>query len=85
MAEQRNRLSAGSFDLHTGQSQPITGIPCDVPLPRIVNFITLICLSNSQSCKDTLFLPLCVSKTTKNSCFLCLIGAMAEKEKILVF
>ena len=30
------RLSFLSVDVQTGQEQPITGIPCDVPLPSIV-------------------------------------------------
>src|SRR4051794_7973846 len=32
----RVRLSRGSTEWHTAQSQPIAGTPCDVPLPRMV-------------------------------------------------
>src|SRR3954464_2723432 len=34
----RRRRSRGSADRHTGQSQPIIGTPCDVPVPRKVTF-----------------------------------------------
>lgn len=32
----RSRLSRGSVDKQTAQSQPKTGTPCEVPVPRIV-------------------------------------------------
>ena len=32
----RSRLSCGSDERQTAQSQPITGTPCDVPLPSTV-------------------------------------------------
>ena len=32
----RRRLSRGSVERHTAQSQPIIGTPCDVPVPRNV-------------------------------------------------
>ena len=32
----RVRRSRGSVELHTGQSQAIMGIPCEVPEPRTV-------------------------------------------------
>jgi hypothetical protein len=34
--DERIRLSRGSFDLQTGQSQRIEGTPIDVPVPRKV-------------------------------------------------
>ncbi len=34
--EERVRLSRGSEEVHTAQSQPIIGIPTDVPVPRKV-------------------------------------------------
>ena len=34
--DERNRLSRGFSDRHTGQSQPITGTPTEVPVPRNV-------------------------------------------------
>jgi hypothetical protein len=37
IAEVRKRLSRGSFDVQTGQPQPITGTPWEVPVPRNVN------------------------------------------------
>src|SRR5262245_53078699 len=36
----RVRLSCGSVDVHTAQSQAIDGTPWDVPLPKTVTFIT---------------------------------------------
>jgi len=41
-AEQRNRLSRGSADVHTAQGQAITGTPCDVPVPKKVTLIFMI-------------------------------------------
>ena len=35
-ADVRMRRSRGSEEVQTGQTQPIIGIPCDVPLPKIV-------------------------------------------------
>jgi hypothetical protein len=37
--EVRNRLSRGSLERHTGQVQPMTGTPCEVPLPKTVTII----------------------------------------------
>src|SRR3712207_677963 len=34
--EERSRLSRGSDEWQTSQSQPIIGTPCDVPVPRKV-------------------------------------------------
>lgn len=36
--EQRNLLFLKSKDLQTEQEQPITGTPCDVPVPKKVTF-----------------------------------------------
>src|SRR5262245_48692990 len=36
--EGRRRVSRGSADRQTAQSQPIIGTPCDVPVPRKVTF-----------------------------------------------
>jgi hypothetical protein len=33
-AEERVRLFLGLVEVQTGQSQPITGTPCEVPVPR---------------------------------------------------
>ena len=33
-AEQRERRSRGSEDVHTAQEQPICGMPDEVPVPR---------------------------------------------------
>ena len=40
IADDLSLLSSFFFDLHTKHSHPITGIPCDVPVPRnlIFNF-----------------------------------------------
>lgn len=38
--ETRRRRLRGSSDRHTGQAQPITGTPLDVPQPRIVIFMS---------------------------------------------
>ena len=38
-AEVRSRLSRGSVERHTGQRQPMTGTPCEVPVPKNVSFI----------------------------------------------
>ena len=35
--ELRSRLSLGSVLRHTAQSQPITGMPTEVPVPRNVS------------------------------------------------
>jgi hypothetical protein len=40
-AELRSRLSLGSFELHTAQSQPDIGTPVEVPEPRMVRIIEL--------------------------------------------
>ena len=46
MADVRKRLSRGSLDVQTLQLQPITGMPCDVPVPRNVKcIIFLLCVS----------------------------------------
>ena len=37
----RVRRSRGSVERQTAQSQPIAGTPCDVPLPRTVDAVTL--------------------------------------------
>jgi hypothetical protein len=37
--EVRNRLSRGSLERQTGQVQPMTGTPCEVPLPKTVTII----------------------------------------------
>lgn len=34
--EQRSRVSLGSVEVHIGQPQPMTGMPCEVPVPRKV-------------------------------------------------
>ena len=39
IAEVRRRLSRLSSERHTSQRQPITGTPCDVPVPKNVSFI----------------------------------------------
>ena len=36
--ETRNRLSRWSAEVHTLQSQAITGMPCEVPVPKNVIF-----------------------------------------------
>jgi hypothetical protein len=43
-AEQRNRLSSGSEDAQTAQGHAITGMPCDVPVPKKMTVILLILL-----------------------------------------
>lgn len=37
--ETRVRLSRGSSEVQTGQSQAIMGIPCEVPVPSRVTFM----------------------------------------------
>lgn len=39
IAEVRRRLSRRSADVHTLQRQPMTGTPCEVPVPRKVSFM----------------------------------------------
>jgi len=34
--DERSRLSLGSAEAHTWQSQAITGTPCEVPVPKNV-------------------------------------------------
>jgi hypothetical protein len=36
-AEARKRLSRASAEPHTAQPQEITGMPCEVPVPKNVN------------------------------------------------
>ena len=36
------RLSCGSFDVHTAQSQAMTGTPWLVPVPKKVIFIAIV-------------------------------------------
>ncbi len=55
MALARNRLSFGSVDLQTAQSQPITGTPWLVPEPKMVIFIALILVKTVLTVK-TLYL-----------------------------
>lgn len=43
-AEVRSRVSRGSVLVHTGQSQPMTGMPQLVPLPNIVSLSMVVAL-----------------------------------------
>jgi len=40
--EERKRLSRVSAEVHTEQLQAITGMPCEVPLPKKVTFTALV-------------------------------------------
>jgi hypothetical protein len=37
----RSLLSCGSLEIHTGQSQVMTGTPMEVPVPKNVTLISL--------------------------------------------
>lgn len=37
-ADERSRLSRGSSEVHTSHPHPMTGTPCEVPVPRSVSF-----------------------------------------------
>lgn len=39
MADVRSRLSRGSVERQTAHRHPMTGTPCEVPVPRKVSFM----------------------------------------------
>ncbi len=50
MAEVRRRLSRRSAEVHTLQRHPITGTPCEVPVPKKVSFIpTKLSIKNEKT------------------------------------
>ena len=44
-AEVRRRLSRGSVDRETGLLLPIIGTPCEVPVPKNINFMACVAFS----------------------------------------
>lgn len=51
-ADERSRLSRGSGEVHTSQPHPMTGTPCEVPVPRSVSFKRVLGLRAQTSEKS---------------------------------
>ena len=57
------RLSRASVERHTSQSQPMTGTPCEVPVPKNVNIVDFgIIFSRSNIGVDAFFNPNHITK-----------------------